>query len=385
MGRDSKRKIGSGEVGRFDQRNHMFSRPRDREKATPEILEMGKRHYGVRNFKNDEGYTLRDWAFAMGAWYLERWWGFGNIAGDEGLFEWYPDQSKIAERDRMPLGEKWDVSDPEEMSRFIKKASLFLGASDVGICKVDPRWIYSHRFNPHNSEHTPIDDIPDEFEHAILLLHEMDYKLIRTSPTYGEFAATGRGYSMMAYVASSVAHFIRDLGYRAVPCGNDTALSVPMAVDAGLGELGRNGFLISPKFGPRVRISKVFTDLPLVPDRPIELGVREMCEVCRKCAESCPGKAISDGEPTTEGPTISNNHGLYKWYINPEKCFNYWGKNRGSCGNCIRVCVFNKPDTNFHRFIRWQVKKFPQLDNLYLRADDLCGYGKQVKLEEVWK
>ncbi len=62
MGRDSKRKIGSGEVGRFDQRNHMFSRPRDHERATPEILEMGKRHYGVRNFKNDAGYTLRDWA-----------------------------------------------------------------------------------------------------------------------------------------------------------------------------------------------------------------------------------------------------------------------------------------------------------------------------------
>ena len=50
------RKIGTGEVGRFDQRNTMFNRPRDHEKSSPEILEMGKKHYGVRNFKDDEGY-----------------------------------------------------------------------------------------------------------------------------------------------------------------------------------------------------------------------------------------------------------------------------------------------------------------------------------------
>jgi epoxyqueuosine reductase len=385
MNADMRKKIGSGEVGRFDQRNHMFSRPRDPDRCDPEILEMGKEHYGVRIFKNDDGYTLKDWAFAMGAWYLERWWGFGNIAGNEGLYEWYSDQSKIAERDRMQVGVKWNGSDRQEVTRFMKKAAVFLGASDVGVCKVDPRWVYSHRFHPYKKEHTPIEGIDGELEHAIVLLHEMNYQLIQTSPTYGEFAATGKGYSDMAYVAASVAHLIRDLGYRAVPCGNDTALSIPMAVDAGLGELGRNGLLISRRFGPRVRISKVFTDLPLVPDKPIDIGARRMCEVCGKCAVFCPGQAISRGEPSFEGPTISNNHGLYKWYINPEKCFRFWTKNKGSCGNCIRVCVFNKPDTTFHRLVRWQVMNLPKFDRFYLWADDLCGYGKQVKPGDVWK
>ena len=68
-------KIGSGEAGRFDQRHTMFSRPRDPEWSNADMLAMGKKHYGVRNFKDDEGYTLLDWAFAMGSWYLERWWG----------------------------------------------------------------------------------------------------------------------------------------------------------------------------------------------------------------------------------------------------------------------------------------------------------------------
>jgi reductive dehalogenase len=379
------RKIGSGEAQQFDQRNTMFNRPRDPERSDPEILEMGKRHYGIHKFTDDEGYTLRDWAFAMGSWYLERWWGFGNLVGNEGLYEWYPDQTEIELRDRIPKGEKWNVSDPVEMTRIVKKIAMFLGASLVGICKVNRRWIYSHRFHPQSLEHIPIDDIPEEFESVIVMAHEMNYTLMRTAPSYGEFAATGKGYSEMAHVASSIAHFIRDLGYKAIPSGNDTALSIPMAVDAGLGELGRHGLLIAPRFGPRVRISKVLTNLPLVPDKPIEIGVREMCEVCRKCAKVCPGQAISFDKPTTEGPTISNNPGIYKWYINPEKCFQFWVRNKGDCANCIRVCVFNKPDTRFHRFVRWHVKNLPQFDRFYLWMDDVCGYGKKINMREVWK
>jgi len=91
---------------------------------------------------------------------------------------------------------------------------------------------------------------------------EMDYGKFPTSDV-GMSAATGLGYSKMAFVSSLLAQFVRNIGYQALPCGNDTALSIPLAVDAGLGELGRNGLLITPQFGPRVRLCKVFTDLPL--------------------------------------------------------------------------------------------------------------------------
>ena len=378
-------KIGSGNAERFDQRNTMFSRPRDPEKSTPEILAMGKKHYGVRRFKDDEGYTLLDWAFAMGNWYLERWWGFGNLTGNEGLYEWFPDESEIAVKDRIPPDQKWKPSSPAEMTRIVKKAALYMGASSVGICRLDPRWIYSHRFDPRNGAHSPLNDIPQDCTTAIVMLHEMDYTLMKTAPAYGENAATGRGYSMMAYVASSVAHFLRDLGYKAIPSGNDTALSIPLAIDAGLGEIGRNGLLIAPGVGPRVRISKVFTNLPLVPDKPIEIGVRRMCEVCGKCAKACPGNAISLDEPTDQGLTLSNNHGIHKWYINPEKCFGFWVRNKGDCANCIRVCVFNKPDTPLHSFVRWHVKNLPQFDNVYLKMDDVFGYGRRLRMSEIWK
>jgi len=45
---------------------------------------------------------------------------------------------------------------------------------------------------------------------------------------------------------------------------NDTALSIPLAIDAGLGELGRNGLLITAEYGYCIRLCKIFTNLPLI-------------------------------------------------------------------------------------------------------------------------
>ena len=170
----TKRKIGSGETQRFDQRNTMYSRPRDPERSSAEILDIGRRHYSAKHFGKTPGYTMRDWAFSMAMWYLERWWGFGNMVGNEGLFQWYPDQSERALRDRMEAGKRWEVRDQEEMSRNMKRAAIFLGASLVGICKLDRRWLYSHRFHPHTHEHARV-EIPEEFQYAVVMAHEMPY------------------------------------------------------------------------------------------------------------------------------------------------------------------------------------------------------------------
>lgn len=43
---------------------------------------------------------------------------------------------------------------------------------------------------------------------------------------------------------------------------NDISLSIPLAIEAGLGELGRNGLLITKDFGPCVRLCKIFTTCP---------------------------------------------------------------------------------------------------------------------------
>jgi reductive dehalogenase len=193
------------------------------------------------------------------------------------------------------------------------------------------------------------------------------------------------GYSKMAITNNYLSAFIRNLGYETIDCTtNDVALTVPMAMQAGLGDLARNGLLIAPKFGPRIRLSKVITDLPLVPDSPIDFGVIEFCSKCEICAEQCPSQSIMRGERTAEAPTISNLKGTIKWPIDPETCRMYWARLNRPCTTCIACCPYNKPDTPFHRTVNWFTDHVRWADPLYVWLDKLCGYGKPVKPDSFW-
>jgi reductive dehalogenase len=142
----------------------------------------------------------------------------------------------------------------------------------------------------------------------------------------------------MATLSASLAKYIRALGYPAIPSGNDTAQSIPLAIDAGLGELGRNGLLLSPEYGPRQRICKVLTDLPLVADQPIDFGIQSYCETCHACASACPVDAILWEDRTTEQTSISNRKGILRWPVNVSRCYLFWQENGTDCSNCIAAC-----------------------------------------------
>ena len=66
-----------------------------------------------------------------------------------------------------------------------------------------------------------------------------------------------------------------------------------VAIACGLGEIGINGDLLTPQFGPRQRIQLILTDAPLDPD-PVFAG--EICRQCMACADSCPLGAVSTDE-----------------------------------------------------------------------------------------
>lgn len=373
----SRNKYIVGPIKRFNQKYTMFNRPR----WDPKVMDWAEGIYGVIPPKERDGHTLIDRALQNAGWYVEMAFAHGHMVHGKDLYSW--EKRPYSDCLRIPKGEKPIDLDPEDMSQRVKKAAKVLGADLVGICQLDSRWVYSRWFNLHTREEGEL-ELPEGCKYAIAIAVEMDYDMFKTSPNEVEGAATGLGYSKMAFVAGSVAHFIRDLGYTAIASGNDTALSIPIAIDAGLGELGRNGLLITPNFGPRVRISKVITDLPLVPDEPIEVGAAEFCETCGKCAEDCPGNAITNGERIDQPVNESTNPGVLKWPVNGEKCFKFWSQNNTCCGNCIRVCPFNKPDTTFHRVARWHVKNLPQFNRFYKRLDDSCGYGKHIKAEDWW-
>ena len=200
-----------------------------------------------------------------------------------------------------------------------------------------------------------------------------------------EEVATVMGYSRMHLLAGQVAEFIRGLGYHAIPCGNDTALSVPIAIQAGLGHLGRHGRLITWNRGSLVRICKIFTDLPLSPSSQSPEGIVEFCKVCKKCAKQCPGQAIPFGPRTWEGLGKFNNPGAYKWYCDAEKCLDYWHQIGNGCNNCFRVCSFTKPEGFLHNTVKWFIRNIPILNRFWVWVDDIMGYGKMKDPRKYWE
>ena len=362
---------------RFDQRNEMFKRQHWDE----EFIDPGKQFYTQVKYRDKYGYRKLDYALRNASWNIEYSHAFGILSSNQGMYSW----DHISEKVQKFVDKDGPVEQtPETNTRVIKKAAKFLGADLVGICSAHPNLIYSHEMDLINKEHKKL-ELPEDCTHAIVLAVEMDYETSLYSPDGISGASTGLGYSMQAVLANLFAAFIRGLGYKAIPSGNDTALSIPLAIAAGLGELGRNGLLITEKYGPRVRICKVFTNLPLIHDDYKPFGVTAFCKTCKKCAVKCPSKSISLGDPAIEGPSISNYSGVLKWYINPEKCFLYWVKNWMDCNNCVSVCPFNKPSGKLHDLVRFSIKNFPTFNNLMVAMDDLFGYGKPIKNKDFWE
>jgi reductive dehalogenase len=273
-------------------------------------------------------------------------------------------------------------SDYVTLTRNVKRSARFFGASQVGVAELDRRWLYSS-----NRRGEPY-DIPEDFQRVIVMTVEMNYDEIMTSPAYPSSAASVLAYSKMAFMEIELSEFIRRLGYRAIPCGNDVGLSVPMAIDAGLGQYGRHGLLITERYGPRVRIAKVLTDMPLLPDTPdlrFTDSVIRFCEVCMKCADHCPSQSISHTkERTWKGETKSNNPGTKKWYVDVESCYNFWVENGGDCSNCIRSCPYNKPDNLLHKLVVFVTKFVPWFNRFVVKIDDLLGFGRQRHPRTVW-
>jgi hypothetical protein len=91
----------------------------------------------------------------------------------------------------------------------------------------------------------------------------------------------------MAIVEHRLQTFIRALGYDCVAGGMNAIMAGSAhATMSGTLEHGRMGQIaIHPKYGATVRGTyKVFTNLPLVPTKPIDAGIYEFCKTCQICA-----------------------------------------------------------------------------------------------------
>ncbi|MFN2303289.1 MAG: 4Fe-4S dicluster domain-containing protein, partial [Anaerolineales bacterium] len=258
----------------------------------------------------------------------------------------------------------------EKSTHFIKNLAKYHGAVDVGICKLAPYHIYSHIGRGSGEYGTPI-KLNHHF--AIAFTVEMAYEMIEAAPQMPSVMESARQYAEAGKIAVILAAAIRDLGYpaRAHIDGNYRVIAPLVAKDAGLGEIGRMGLLMTPNLGPRVRLGVVTTSLPLIPDPPSwEPSVIDFCEYCNKCAEVCPLNALPFGTRQTYPD------GTLRWKIDPERCYTYWTKIGTDCGRCMAVCPYSHADKMLHNFIRWGVKHSGNFRRAAVLLDDLF-YGKK--------
>ena len=362
---------------RFNQKNDIFNRSIWDDTVNPKHF---FKSYDITNFapKKSKGFDHWDFALRNASWHLTDVVGemkFETAGRVEGFTDYYSihtqgPPSKVA------------LPDIAETTRRIKKVAGIVGAGMVGICPIEERWVYSHNYS-RKDQANPALDLPASMRHAIVLILPMDYELSKTIPSALGGTTTGLGYTNSLSAANALAQFITNLGYEAIASLNDTALNIPMAISAGLGEYGRNGLLITPKYGPNVRIAKVFTDLPLLSDKPIEFGVKQFCETCRKCSDACPVKAIAKGEPQANPPNFSSLQHITKWTVNAEKCFKFWVGMNSDCSICIRVCPYNKDYSKWWNRLGIRLANSP-LRSLMLWLDGKLGFGKRHAAKWWW-
>ena len=344
--------------------------------------------------KEVPGYTQLDRALGAAGWepnnYLAPDQQYGQP--NTGILTW--DQSDVADT-------QYEFETKAEASLAIKSAARLFHATRCGITRRDRRWDYDPLYDIQNEQALSWeDDFPFEPKTVIVMLTEMDYEAIRTSPAWTAMGPAGDGYVMGDKCAGQIAKFLRALGYHAVASNNDLGMSVPYAVAAGLGEGARNGALIAPTIGPRHRLCKVYTDFDFVEyDQPRDFGVASFCANCKRCADSCPSEAITHADEPSWGPeyegaddpdyTYPAREGVLKYHNDSKKCLKFWIDNDGGCSNCITSCPYNKPDYWHHRFTDAQNVIAPGPVHSFMREMDIWfGYGTVSDTEQVkafWK
>ncbi|GHU76564.1 4Fe-4S ferredoxin [Clostridia bacterium] len=222
-------------------------------------------------------------------------------------------------------------------TKVIEKAKD-LGMTLVGFANVE-RWEDSdvsyvpREFFPHS--------IWDWSRTVIVMAVPMPLPILETTPSvmYSELYATSN--RLLDETAYRIGLFLNNLGRRAFyfprDCYGDLSVLVkkPEAAFshvvagkyAGLGTIGFNHALITPEYGPRLRLVSVITDAEI---EPSPLYDKELCVGCGVCGKKCPKQAFTKRE-----------HGIIA-DMDKVKCAEHHvtlkGEMRAPCGICTLVC-----------------------------------------------
>ena len=345
-------------IARYDERDHMFAR-----NNTWKHPETAARYYAEHPDRReaDSRIFARPQLGAPGG----RWYDPVLTPMAAAAFDLLDRATPLAGGE--PAEHRQEVN-PADATEALRNLGRLYGAVDVGVTPLRDYHYYSHAGRRIENWGRPV--IP-RHRFAVVIVVAMDYRRIRQAPRAPVILESSRQYVEAAKIAHVVAGYILGLGYDARPHvdAHYEVACVPVARDAGLGEVGRMSLLMHPVHGPCIRLSVVTTNLELAPTRGEHRYMDSFCRLCRKCADTCPAAAIPSGE-------AGESRGFRHWFVRQEACYNFWRIAGTDCAVCIRTCPFTKPDTTLHRLVRAYVRRNPINQRLALWADDLF-YGRR--------
>ena len=276
-----------------------------------------------------------------------------------------------------PTGIGGDLSDPQRNADAIKALGYFLGADFVGICEAEPWMYYSHD----EVEGRPI---AAYHRYAVCMLLDQGFETMEGASGDDWISASQsmRAYMRGAEIAGVMAAHCRRMGYSARTHSNahSEVIHNPVILMSGLGEVSRIGeTILNPFIGPRSKSVVFTTDLPMALDLPIDFGLQNFCEGCKKCARECPCNAIP------YGPKVLFN-GYETWKADVEKCTKYRvTQQKGSaCGRCMKMCPWNREDTVEAERLTWLSIEHPELATAIAELDDHVGNGARNPIKKWW-
>ncbi len=278
------------------------------------------------------------------------------------------------------------VDDPVAMSRHIKAVAHYMGAHVVGIAKAHPSFLYAgSRYVQDGTAEDAYEQVgPAElvrkFPYIIQAVTAWDYQKLQAHRHHIGDAAYHVSQMKGVLILKALEGYIKELGYTVL-----RGVVTPQAagVAGGLGELGRNGLVINKDYGARIHMpDPILTDLPLLPDEPVDIAVEDFCKICRKCANTCPTNSIPFGDKVVF-------NGIEKYKINWLTCYKlrpYVSDHWGSCLTCAAVCPFTKPTVWWHSLAVWTLRTCPiSVRPVIVRAlkwidDQFWGVTRQTRV-----
>lgn len=227
-------------------------------------------------------------------------------------------------------------------TRELKRHALELGADLVGVA--DLQLLEGIETSP--------PELLAPFSRAISLAVKLPNAVFeqladRPTPLYAQVYQNAN--TLLDQIALKLCGWIEQRGGKALPIPASQPLDMEnftahlsakaVANVAGLGWQGKSLLIVTPQFGPRVRLVTILTDLPLFADRPL----KNRCGDCTACADACVAQAIRN-------VNVEFHYASREAALDFRKCADKLVKEfknlpqieKPICGICIKVCPWGR-------------------------------------------